>query len=118
MSTRATYQFETRMGRLVTFYIHQDGHPKGAAFYFNNALKAEQNGQELAARFFRANPKAEFTTGHDAHEDTEYRYQVILDCGLQYLTVVSCASWEEEKIVFCGTLQNFIDLNNEFIGAA
>lgn len=115
MSTRATYQFETRMGPKVTFYIHHDGYPSGAAFYFNNALESERNGQELAARFFRANPKAEFTAGHDAHGDTEYQYTVKLNGEI---TAISCASWEEEKVVFSGPVQDFIDSNSELIDAA
>ena len=83
MSTRATYRFEQRGGchgvtgmnhPPVTFYIHSDGYPEGAAFYFWNMHHAEQHDAAPAGKFYRANERAEFTGGHEAHGDTEYRY--------------------------------------------
>lgn len=122
MSTRATYQFETRMGQKLTFYIHHDGYPQGAAVYFSNALNMnkaitrrshtktkQQRTAEVAARFFRANLRAEFTTGHDAHGDTEYQYNVTPD---GQITAVSCASWRERKEVFSGSIEDFVELKN------
>lgn len=81
MSTRATYRFETKAGvpaynnvPPVTFYIHHDGYPEGAAFYFWQMHHADSKGGHFAARFLKGNEGAEFTAGHDAHGDTEYRY--------------------------------------------
>lgn len=79
MSTRATYRFVDD-GRDVTFYIHHDGYPSGAAAYFqamiDNEGSMESCNHGLAEVFFRANERAEFTKGHDWHGDTEYRYTV------------------------------------------
>lgn len=79
MSTRATYNFKDE-SRDVTFYIHCDGYPEGAADYFSAMLEyqgsMETHNHGLAEVFFRANATAEFTSGHDAHDDTEYRYDV------------------------------------------
>lgn len=79
MSTRATYRFR-QADRDITFYIHYDGYPSGAASYFQNMLDREGRMQTfnhgLAEVFFRANERAEFTQGHDAHADTEYRYDI------------------------------------------
>lgn len=71
MSTRATYEIREG-GNSHTFYIHHDGYPAGAAVYFQNMLKA--NGASLASRFIRGNERAEFTAGHEAHGDTEFKY--------------------------------------------
>jgi hypothetical protein len=79
MSTRATYHFADEY-RDVTFYIHHDGYPSGAAHYFQNMLNHEDSMEScnhgLAEVFFRANERAEFTKSHEAHGDTEYRYDV------------------------------------------
>lgn len=82
MSTRATYKIDG-----VTFYIHHDGYPEGAASYFDAMLKAslelEDCGYErsryaggYAEQFLRANDRAEFTHSHEMHGDTEYRYNL------------------------------------------
>ena len=83
MSTRATY--EIRDGKNNhTFYIHHDGYPAGAAVYFQRMLKA--NGASLAERFIRGNDKAEFTVGHEAHGDTEWKYTLTRLKGVIYVT--------------------------------
>lgn len=83
MSTRATYNFIQTGGchgvtgmnhPPVTFYIHHDGYPQGAAFYFWNMHHDKSHDGSPAGRFHRSNERAEFTGGHDAHGDTEYRY--------------------------------------------
>lgn len=76
MSTRATYLFEPDPQSgfpRVCFYIHHDGYPEGAAAYLLAAMTYEGHGR-LAERFLRANDQAEFTRGHEAHGDTEFRY--------------------------------------------
>lgn len=81
MSTRATYQFKqvtdssVRHSPLVTFYIHHDGYPDGAASYFHAALELQKsNGGGFAECFVRANTRAEFTLSHEVHGDTDFRY--------------------------------------------
>lgn len=77
MSTRATYQIEISLGSSVTFYVHHDGYPEGAASYFHAAICHHATGRgSLADSFLRANDGAELTPGHSAHGDTEYRYTV------------------------------------------
>ena len=89
MSTRATYKFipdifTDTTHQPLTFYIHHDGYPSGAALYFNNALETQPSqglqllpglgNDDLAARFMRGNQKAKFTSDHAAHWDTYYQY--------------------------------------------
>lgn len=77
MSTRATYLItEHAFHPAVCFYIHSDGYPEYAFHYFQNAVAADDKScnSSFAERFIRANDTAEFTSGHDAHGDTEYRY--------------------------------------------
>lgn len=76
MSTRATYQFDSLDFGRQTFYIHHDGYLTGAAKYFRKALECEAQIGQLAARFFRANEKASFTSGAEDHGDTEFHYVV------------------------------------------
>ncbi len=72
------------------FYIHHDGYPSGAANYFANMIEAlnvpDRKGRGIGAieeraggigfAFIRGNLKAEPTTGHSDHGDTEYRWKV------------------------------------------
>lgn len=75
MSTRATYLFQaTDHTPAVCFYIHYDGYPQGAACYFRKMIACDNSRGGMPARFIRANDLAEFTTRHEAHGDTEYRY--------------------------------------------
>ena len=76
MGTRATYEFRHEYHPTQTFYIHWDGYPEGAAMYFLQMFEFNQWGASLAAKFFRANPTAEFTQGAEAHGDTDYHYVV------------------------------------------
>lgn len=83
MSTRATYKLSTgRDGRMICFYIHYDGYPEGAAEYFRAMQRCKHNRGGYAARFIRTNELAEFTSSHQAHGDTEYRYDLSHDGNL------------------------------------
>jgi len=100
MSTRATYEFKSELFGSITFYIHHDGYPYGAAQYIIKAK--ELQGPSLADRFYRANHKAEFTNGHSSHGDTDYRYTFE---GNKILV----QSHEGTKIYFNGTIEDFLD---------
>ena len=85
MSTRATYQIDG-----VYFYIHHDGYEQGAAGYFLamlNSLHMPLNSSGrtacggIAEAFLRGNSQASFTTDHEQHGDTQYRYDVQQDNG-------------------------------------
>ncbi|HEV2524365.1 MAG TPA: hypothetical protein VGU44_04450, partial [Gammaproteobacteria bacterium] len=56
------------------FYIHTDAYPEGAANYFYNMHHCKNPRTGFAGRFFRTNANAEFTTCHETHTDTEFRY--------------------------------------------
>ena len=80
MSTRATYQIRASRAPTATFYIHHDGYPEGAAAYFDAMLatfSARESGG-YAEAFLRGNLRAELTTNHDEHGDTEYRYTLTI----------------------------------------
>lgn len=87
MATRATYDIDG-----ICFYIHWDGYEAGAAAYFWAMYQAAISGSKggHAEAFMRGNPSAELTAGHDAHGDTEYRYDLVGDM----LTVSKRTSWE------------------------
>lgn len=74
MSTRATYQFKGEYQPTITVYLHHDGYPEGAAGYLRDAMRTD--GRSLAARFVRAQVRAEFAAGHDGHDDTDYRWTI------------------------------------------
>lgn len=78
MSTRATYQFDDKHKARATLYIHHDGYPMGAAYYFYRTLCFPHRRGCMATRMIRAIDGAELTGEHAAHGDTEYRYNV---CG-------------------------------------
>lgn len=72
MSTRATYQFISEWSGTHTAYIHHDGYPEGAANYLSNGEKPITS----IDSFIRANEKAEMTSSHETHGDTDYRYTI------------------------------------------
>ena len=90
MSTRATYNVKHN-NKSLTFYIHHDGYPKGAANYLFQALDnymggvfetfngkeyfSENKGSFIEA-FLRGNINAEITGSHDSHADTDYKYSI------------------------------------------
>lgn len=76
MSTRATYRFSgEEWCPPTTIYIHYDGYPTGAAWYFYTMLTNPSKGS-MATQFIRANDQAEVTESHECHGDTEYRYDL------------------------------------------
>lgn len=78
MSTRATYLLSTDdwNNQMICFYIHSDGYPAGAAYYFWQMHLCKNNRSGYAGRFIRANGSAEFTICHESHDDTEYQYTI------------------------------------------
>jgi hypothetical protein len=112
MSTRATYTFLTTADDhkpSVTFYIHHDGYPEGAAQYLAAACTFENERGSLAENFLRANDRAEFTGSHETHGDTEYRYTVRL-----YAVVVEARKFYGEEswsVIYTGPLADFIAAN-------
>lgn len=111
MSTRATYKFnKTEWFPQVTFYIHHDGYPSGAAVYFKKMLAVTDEFENICDAFYRANDRAELTLGHEAHADTEYQYTVE---RIGTLTAYH-SKWDGEKacrgdIIFKGPLEDFFE---------
>ncbi|WP_013325571.1 hypothetical protein [Gloeothece verrucosa] len=108
----ATYQFTTE-DYTVTFYIHWDGYPEGAANYFLQMLLLDHERGSLADRFLRANPDAEITGTHDHHGDTEYRYTIICNQTV-ILKAESIDGFDQEEkaittTIYQGDLANFIN---------
>lgn len=107
MSTRATYTFlSANCTPEVSYYIHHDGYPSGAAEYFREAMRqTNRQGGGIAASFMRANQRAEFTKGRDAHCDTEYHW--VVD-GMQITGYVrdSRDTW---RLVCKGSLLGFVN---------
>ncbi len=106
MSTRATYQFKDGPDTLVTYYIHHDGYPAGAAeYYMIPALECFN-----ATGFFRKNERAEVTWGHEAHGDTQFRYTINGEDVDATVTVserpLSTGVWDP---IFEGTLIEFLE---------
>ena len=85
MSTRATYQFHHKSyAPDTTVYIHHDGYPEGAANYIylclRYAMQLENKIRKFDETYFtvedflRCNLKAEITSEHETHSDTEFKY--------------------------------------------
>jgi hypothetical protein len=92
----------------VTFYIHHDGYPEGAAVYLWNMHHQSQNDGTPAGKFYRANERAEFTDGHDAHGDTEFRYTLrgsMLTAHKRYSGADAC-SW---SAFYVGEYHEFVN---------
>lgn len=118
MATRATYQFigaDYKPG--ITFYIHYDGYPQGAASYFRSALSyrdEEGRSGHFYANFFRANVRAELTEGHSRHGDTQYRYDYDVDKNQlvawnRRLEANRSGRWLQ---IFEGPLEDFVNQAN------
>lgn len=102
MSTRATYQFDSLDFGRQTFYIHHDGYLHGAAKYFRKAVNFKGS-MPLAAKFFRANDNAEFTSSAEDHGDTEFRYEVT-----GKTLVVRHIEENDWKLVWDGSVDDFL----------
>lgn len=107
MSTRATYQITCDNGQIITYYIHSDGYPKGAANYFKKMNDCSIENTCYAARFLIANQKAEITISHDVHGDTEFQYT--LDSNGWLLVKDIPLTRRNSKILFFGGLRDFIE---------
>ena len=117
MGTRATYCFSSEYKPATTVYIHWDGYPDGAAAYLLNAIKhvchkgdsiREFSGLLTVETFIRANEGAEITSGHDAHGDTDYRY----DVDLKSDTVV--VRKRSKTPIWTGSIAQFINTFSEY----
>jgi hypothetical protein len=77
MTTRATYLLPAEgVNQPICFYIHSDGYPEGAAYYFYKMHNCKNLRGSLACRFLRANATAEITGKHENHSDTEFQYTI------------------------------------------
>ena len=111
MSTRATYKFTGGKLPAVTVYIHHDGYPNGAAWYFWNMHHDKGRDSANLARFIRANDRAELTPDHDAHGDTEWRYTLdgeTLTVHRRNLRDIGVPRW---AVFFVGNLYEFINVH-------
>lgn len=113
MATRATYKFVGNNRQpTVTFYIHHDGYPQGAAAHLRDAALAACKGT-MAEKFLRANEHAELTYDHDQHGDTDYRWTID---GSQITGQVRCVNEKRQETYrgcYFGDLVQFI---NEYSG--
>ena len=113
MSTRATYQIKSGFST-ATLYIHHDGYFQGAASYFKDTLDLMRiTDRPLLPCFLWANERAELTTGHQAHGDTEYRYDLEKEAGIWIVTAYKRMSYDsnEFQMEWMGPLSDFV---NEF----
>ena len=126
MSTRATYRIKSEKTggpHTIYFYIHYDGYPKGGAAYFKECLsneKAMQRGGIQKA--FASLEYSEFTHDHEAHWDTEYRYNIfenekgVISVNVQkmfYLDSNGQMSLKEWKTIFNDSMEKFIEQHAE-----
>lgn len=102
MSTRATYQFQN-----ACIYIHHDGYEAGAANYFHAAIVAGK-GSLTAESMIRANDRAEITSSHELHGDTDYRYTVTSST----LKVESRVD-DKWRVIYNGDLVDFINAHRD-----
>jgi len=107
MSTRATYQFDSEYFGRQTFYIHHDGYLHGAAKYFRKAVNFQENRfAHLAAKFFRANDRAEFTSAAEDHADIDFRYEVTgKRLVVRHIEDYPMDDW---KVVWQGSVDEFL----------
>jgi hypothetical protein len=121
MSTRGTYRIHVDDGSsymALTFYVHSDNYPPGAAQHFKRAFAIENegtykqwNGMHFLKRFAMLQG-TEFTHSHESHGDTEFRYDVWDggESGMQVecwkRTQWSPKVWES---VFDGGMEEFIE---------
>ena len=111
MATRATYQFNSKNPEVTTtVYIHYDGYPQGAAYYFYQTLLNPSSGN-LATQFIKANNQAEITKSHEAHGDTEWQYTIDGD-NLEATVSVFHVSEEERLPMFRFALPLYQFINN------
>ena len=110
MSTRATYQIKSGFST-ATLYIHHDGYLSGAASYFKDTIDLMRiKRRPLLTCFLWANERAELTDGHDAHGDTEYRYDLARQAGIWNVTAYKRKSYDSDvfEVVYDGNLSAFV----------
>jgi hypothetical protein len=77
MSTRGTYRVQNGDWTKAYFYIHYDNYPEGAACYFKDCLdRMEKNARMDFIKAFMTLEYSELTNDHEAHGDTEFRYNI------------------------------------------
>jgi hypothetical protein len=111
MSTRATYQIKSGFST-VTFYIHHDGYFEGAALYFRNTLDFMRVAERpFLPCFLWANERAELTSGHKAHGDTEYHYDLEKRSGVWWVYALQRKSWDtaDFELEWAGPVSLFVD---------
>jgi hypothetical protein len=110
MSTRATYQIKSGFST-ATFYIHHDGYLSGAASYFKDTLDLMRiSGRPLLPCFLWANERAELTDEHEAHGDTEYRYDIEKRVDGWFVAAYKRKSYDSDvfEIEWSGPIANFV----------
>ena len=111
MATRATYQIKSGYNT-ATFYIHWDGYLQGAAHYFKDAIELTKvSKRDFLSCFVWANKEATLTDGHEAHGDTEYRYNIERKNGSYEITAYKRVSYSRDdfEIVYFGGLDDFLN---------
>jgi len=110
MSTRATYQIRSGFST-VTFYIHHDGYLSGAASYFKDTLDLMRiSGRPLLPCFLWANKRAYLTDEHEAHGDTEYRYDIESELDDMLVAAYKRKSYDSDvfEMEWSGPIHNFV----------
>ena len=76
MASRAVYTFTGFAESPVRhLYLHYDGYPTGAAWRFEEALRATPEPSAFLAAFLRSQPGAEPIENPEQAADAEYRYR-------------------------------------------
>ena len=118
MSTRATYRFTDERGSR-TIYKHHDGYPEGGYQWIANALpyawpSSRFEADEMAAAFVAGNKElggggVYLTDDHEAHGDTEHRYNVTYRDGSMWVERSSVGDdWATWTVEESGTLADLI----------
>ena len=118
MSTRATYSFEHQYFNkmIISYYIHHDNYPKGAAIYFWNMHNKRCDAKgSFAEVFIKANiGTVEFSEGHDSHCDTEYQYHVNQE-GILTAKELTDFATRTFDVFYEGHYAEFINLHQDYI---
>ena len=123
MSTRATYELPAGLHAgidSVTYYVHHDGYPEGAAwklYGMYSQLKQRKDNPYGADRmapnagfaeaFILANRDAEFTKHHSCHGDTEWKYLLSRNGTLEVFErhAFDCDEWD---LSYSGPWEQFV----------
>jgi len=131
MSTRATYNFrnisEYSLINEITLYIHYDGYPEGAAWYFYDTLLYRLAHPECKGfgpeEMIRTVENARITKNHNYHGDTEYQYDIVvneifeLQSNVTAYKVIYIKKGERKtELFFTGNVEDFIRKYNKELG--